>query len=143
MASKYVKDKIKGEFESVGERLGDRVGQVVSPNAGTKGGEIGKKLGKSICGQLERASNALEKEDVTKEEQLGVGGKIGTGLGVIGRRLLEKRYGSSCGDMIDSADIATQGRIIGTKTEKMMKRAVKAGFRQAVKVTESWRKNKD
>ena len=142
MASKYVKDKIAGEFESVGGRLGNRIGQTVSQNAGTKGGEIGKKLGKSVCKKLEYASNALEKETVTKEEQLGIGGKIGTGLGILGKRLLEKRYGSSFADINDSSDLTSQGRVMGAKTEKMMKRAVKAGFRHVKKITEPRRKSK-
>ena len=61
---------------------------------------------------------------MTKEEQLGIGGKIGTGLGLIGKRLVEKRYGFLA-RFTGSKELVDEGRVFGAKAEKIVKRVVK------------------
>ncbi len=124
-----VKEHVKDELESLGERAGKRIGQCVSQGGDKRAGEIGRKLGKTVGQQLERVHGALEKENVTNEEQLGVGGKVGTGLGIIGKRLVEKRYGF-LGKLIASPDLISQGRVMGAKAEKLIKRTVKSGIKR-------------
>lgn len=121
-----LKKQVKKELESLGERVGDRLGQSLSKNADKKGSQIGRKAGKVLGEQIERVHHALEKETLTKEEQLGIGGKIGTGLGIIGKRLVERRYGL-LGRIMGSGDLVSNGRAAGAKAEKIVKRAVKTG----------------
>ena len=121
-----LKKQVKKELESLGERVGDRLGQSLSKNADKKGSQIGRKAGKVLGEQIERVQHALEKETLTKEDQLGIGGKIGTGLGIIGKRLVERRYGL-LGRIMGSGDLVSNGRAAGAKAEKIVKRAVKTG----------------
>lgn len=122
-----LKKQMKKELESLGEQVGGRLGQGLSKKDGDrKGAQAGKKLGKALGEQVERLHDALEKEAVTKEEQLGIGGKIGTGLGIIGKHLVEKRYGL-LGRLVDGNNLESEGRVVGAKAEKMVKRAVKKG----------------
>jgi len=123
------KKQIKNHLESIGERVGDQVARGLSKGAENKGGKIGRKVGKVVGEQAERIHDALEKETVTKEEQLGIGGKIGTGLGIIGKRLVEKRYGL-LGRLMHGNDFVSEGRVIGAKAEKIVKRAVKKGVQR-------------
>ncbi|NVL91130.1 MAG: hypothetical protein HWN69_09130 [Desulfobacterales bacterium] len=123
------KKQIKNHLESLGERVGDQVAQGLSKGAENKGGKIGRKVGKVVGEQAERLHDALEKETVTKEEQLGIGGKIGTGLGIIGKRLVEKRYGF-LGRLMGGDDLVSEGRVIGAKAEKIVKRTVKKGVQR-------------
>ncbi len=113
--------------EALEKKVDNRTAQEVSNSAEGKAEEIGRKIGKALGEQVDRAQRALEKEIVTKEEQLGIGAKIGTGLGIVGKRLAEKRW-SFLGNLIGSGDLVAEGRTIGAKAEKMMKRAVKRGI---------------
>lgn len=125
-----LKKQIKKELESLGEQVGSRLGQGLSKKDGDrKGAQAGKKLGKALGERVERLHDALEKEAVTKEEQLGIGGKIGTGLGIIGKHLVEKRYGL-LGRLVDGNNLESEGRVMGAKAEKMVKRAVKRGAKR-------------
>ena len=78
---------------------------------------------------MDRVSDALERETVTREEELGIGGKVGTAVGIIGKRLIEKRYGV-LGKLMGTADLVTDGRTTGAKAEKMVKRAIKTGVQR-------------
>jgi hypothetical protein len=126
MLKNRAKDQVKKELESLGERAGKRIGEKISKNADKKAADIGRKLGKTFAEQVERVHDALEKETVTKEEQVGIGGKLGTGLGIIGKRLIEKRYGM-LGRLMGAGNLVSEGRTVGAKAEKIVKRAVKAG----------------
>ena len=121
-----VRKQVKKELESLGGRVGDRIARGVAKKADTKGAQIGRKVGKTVGDQLERLHDALEKETVTKEEELGVGGKVGTGLGIIGKRLVEKRFGL-LGKLMGTGNMLSDGRTMGAKAEKILKRAVKSG----------------
>jgi hypothetical protein len=137
----HVKDQVKKELESLGERAGKRIGEKISKNADAKAADIGRKLGKTFVEQVERAHDALDKETVTKEEQVGVGGKLGTGLGIIGKRLVEKRYGM-LGRLMGTGDMVSEGRTIGAKAEKIVKRAVKAGVNRIATTRQAAAKDK-
>ena len=126
MPRDQVRKQVKKQLESLGERVGDRIARGVAKKADTKGAQIGKKVGKTVGDQLERLHDALEKETVTKQEELGVGGKVGTGLGIIGKRLVEKRYGL-LGKLMGTGNMVCEGRTMGAKAEKIVKRAVKSG----------------
>jgi hypothetical protein len=132
MVENYVKKRIKEQLETMGERTGKRIGQAVSKNADTKAGEVGRKLGKTVAEQVERLHDTLEKETVTKQEELGLGGKIGTGLGIIGKNLVEKRYGI-LGKLAGSGDLVSEGRTMGAKAQKIAKRAVRTGVERLVR----------
>jgi len=129
MVRNHMKKQLKKEFESLGERAGTRVAQTLSKTASDKGGDIGKRLGKTLGEQVDRVSDALERETVTREEELGIGGKVGTAVGIIGKRLIEKRYGV-LGKLMGTADLVTDGRTTGAKAEKMVKRAIKTGVQR-------------
>ncbi|NVM21212.1 MAG: hypothetical protein HWN68_05480 [Desulfobacterales bacterium] len=122
-----IKKQIKRELESLGERVGDRLGQTLSKDADKKGAQVGKKVGVALGKQVERLHDAISEETVTKEEQIGIGGKIGTGVGIIGKRLVEKRHGL-LGKLMGSGDLVSEGRTLGAKAEKIVKRGVKAGI---------------
>jgi hypothetical protein len=124
-----MKKQLKKEFESLGERAGTRVAETLSKSASHKGGDIGKRLGKTLGQQVDRVSDALEKETVTREEELGIGGKVGTAVGIIGKHLVEKRYGL-LGKLMGSTDLVSDGRTTGAKAEKMVKRAIKTGVQR-------------
>lgn len=121
--------RTKKELESLGERAGARVGQSLSKDAEKKGADIGKKVGKALGEQVGRLHNALEKEVVTKEEQLGIGGKIGIGLGIIAKHLVEKRRGVVT-PVRGTGTLVSDGRTMGAKAEKMVKRAIKTGVQR-------------
>jgi hypothetical protein len=127
MLKNQLKKQVKKELEALGERVGDRIGKGVSKSTDEKAAQLGKKIGKTLGDQLERVHGALEKETVTKQEELGVGGKLGTGLGIIGKHLVEKRYGL-LGSLMGTGDLVSDGRTMGAKAEKMVKRAVKTGI---------------
>ena len=129
MVQNHIKNRVKKEFESLGERAGTRVAETLSKNASDKGADIGKKLGKTLGEQVDRVSDALARETVTREEELGIGGKIGTAVGIIGKHLVEKRYGV-LGKLMGSADLVSDGRTTGAKAEKMVKRAIKSGIQR-------------
>lgn len=129
MVRNHVKKQLKKEFESLGERAGTRVAQTLSKGATDKGGAMGKRLGKTLAEQVDRVSDAIERESVTKEEELGIGGKVGTAVGIIGKHLVEKRYGL-LGRLMGSADLVSDGRSTGAKAEKMVKRAINTGVRR-------------
>ncbi len=125
--------RTKKQLESLGERVGGRVGQGLSKNAEKKGADIGKKVGKALGEQVGRLHDALEKEPVTKKEQLGIGGKMGTGLGVIAKHLIEKRYGLLT-RMVGTGNLVAEGRTMGAKAEKIVKRAIKTGVQRIARV---------
>ena len=129
MVRNHLKKQLKKEFESLGERAGTRVGQTLSKNASDKGGNIGKRLGKTLGQQVDRASDAIERESVIREEELGIGGKVGTAVGILGKHLVEKRYGL-LGKLMGSTDLVSDGRTTGAKAEKMVKRAIKTGVQR-------------
>jgi len=129
MVRNHIKNRVKKEFESLGERAGTRVAETLSKNASDKGGDIGKKLGKTLGEQVDRISDRFARETVTREEELGFGGKIGTAVGIIGKHLVEKRYGV-LGKLMGSADLVSDGRTTGAKAEKMVKRAIKSGIQR-------------
>jgi len=131
MLKNQVKKEVKKELETLGERVGQRIGRVVSSNTQNKGSELGKKAGKTMARQVERVADVLGKEEVTKEEQLGIGGKIGTGLGMMAKHAVEKRYGL-LGKIMGSEAMISEGRTTGAKAEKILKRAVKNGVRRVV-----------
>jgi hypothetical protein len=118
--------RIKKELETLGERTGERIGQAISKDGEAKAARVGKRLGESVGEHMERVHERLEKETVTKQEQLGVGGKLGTALGVLGKNLVEKRYGI-LGKLAGGGNLVSDGRILGAKAEKMVKRAVRSG----------------
>ncbi|MBW2108249.1 MAG: hypothetical protein JRI36_06255 [Deltaproteobacteria bacterium] len=130
----YMKDRIKKELESMGERAGKRIGETIANGADEKAARIGKKVGKKVASGVERIHDALEKESVSKKEQLGLGGKLGTGIGIIGKNLVEKRYGVLA-RLAGSNDLVSQGRTLGAKAEKLVKRAVKAKLEQITEKT--------
>ncbi|MBN1842141.1 MAG: hypothetical protein JW883_07670 [Deltaproteobacteria bacterium] len=127
MLKNQLKDQLKKELEELGERVGDRIGKGLSKGTDKKAAQIGQNVGKTLGKQVERVHDAMEKVTVTKEEELGIGGKVGTGLGIIGKHLVEKRYGL-LGRLMGSADIISDGRTTGAKAEKMVKSAVKTGL---------------
>lgn len=127
MLKNQLKNQLKKELEDLGERVGDRIGKGLSKGTDKKATHIGQKAGKVLGEQIERVHDAMEKVSVTKEEELGIGGKVGTGLGIIGKHLVEKRYGL-LGRLMGSADIISDGRTAGAKAEKMVKSAVKTGL---------------
>jgi hypothetical protein len=129
MVRNHLKKQVKKELESLGQRAGTRVAHTLSKNGGDKGGDIGKKLGKTIGEQVDRVSDALDRESVTRDEELGIGGKIGTAAGIIGKHLVEKRYGV-LGKLMGSADLVSDGRTTGAKAEKIVKRAIKSGIKR-------------
>jgi hypothetical protein len=129
MVRNHLKKQVKKELESLGERAGTRVAHTLSKNASDKGGDIGKKLGKTLGEQVDRVSDALDRETVTREEELGIGGKIGTAVGIIGKHLVEKRYGV-LGKLMGTADLVSDGRTTGAKAQKMVKRAIKSGVQR-------------
>jgi len=129
MLKNQVKKEVKKELESLGERVGQRIGTAVSSKAHNKGSELGKKAGKTMARQVERVADVLGKEEVTKEEQLGFGGKIGTGLGIMAKHAVERRYGL-LGKIVGSESLISEGRTTGAKVEKIIKRAVKNGVRR-------------
>jgi len=122
MTKKQLKDKL----ESTGESVGDRLGQGMLKNGDKKAAQIGMKVGRAVGEQVEWLRDAIDKETVTKEEELGIGGKIGTGLGIIGKRLVDKGSGLM-GRLVGTGDPVSEGRIMGAKTEKILKKAVKSG----------------
>ena len=122
-----LKNEAKEELESLGERVGNRIGDCFSKGADTKASEIGKKAGKILAQKAERLHDALDKENVTKQEELGIGGKIGIGVGIIGKHLVERRHGL-LGRLMGSANLVSQGRTTGAKAEKIVKRSVKTGL---------------
>ena len=136
MVKDPVKYHIKKELGSLGEKAGERIGQSLSKDADKRAAEIGKKVGEKMAVQVERFHDVLEKETVTKVEELGIGGKLGTGLGVIGKNLMKKRYGI-LGKFAGSGNLVSEGRTLGAKTEKIVKRAVKAGVRRLAGTTKS------
>jgi hypothetical protein len=131
MFKNEIKKEVRKELESLGERLGDRIGHAVSKKGGNKGSEIGKKAGKSLARQVERLADLVDKEKVTREEELGIGGKVGTGLGIIAKHAIEKRYGLLA-KVMGSRDLVSEGRATGAKAEKVLKRAVKTGASRLV-----------
>jgi hypothetical protein len=142
MVRNHIKNRVKKEFESLGERAGARVAQTLSNHAADKGADMGKKLGKTLGDQVDRVSDALARESVTREEELGIGGKIGTAVGIMGRHLVEKRYGV-LGKLMGSADLVSDGRTTGAKAEKMVKRAVKRGIERMAASRGVSKKDKD
>jgi len=132
MLKNQVKEEAKKELESLGERLGERIGRVVSNKP--RGSQLGKKAGKTMARQVERVADALDREEVTKEDELGIGGKIGTGLGVVAKHVVDRRYGL-LGKVMGSQGLISEGRTAGAKAEKMIKRAVKDGVRRVARKT--------
>lgn len=118
--------RIKKELETLGERTGERIGQAICRDGEGKAAHVGKRLGETVAEHMERVHERLEKETVTKQEQLGVGGKLGTALGVLGKNLVEKRYGI-LGRLAGGGNLVSDGRVLGAKAEKMVKRAVRTG----------------
>lgn len=137
-----VKSHIKKELGAVGEKAGERIGQSLSRGADKKGGEIGKKVGEKVAEQVERFHDVLEEETVTKKEELGFGGKLGTGIGIIGKNLVEKKYGI-LGKFAGSGNLVSEGRTLGAKTEKVVKRAVKTGVAKLVNMAKPSNKGKE
>ena len=90
---------------------------------------------------MERLHNRLEKETITKQEQLGIGGKLGTGLGLLGKNLAEKRYGI-LGKLAGSRNLVSEGRVLGAKAEKIVKRAVKTGIERLEKEADKKNRNR-
>jgi len=115
------------DLEAMEKKVDNRTAQEVSNSAEGKAEEFARKIGKALGEQVDRAQRALEKEIVTKEEQMGIGAKIGTGLGIVGKRLAEKRW-SFLANLIGSRDLVVEGRTVGAKAEKIVKRAVKRGI---------------
>lgn len=121
-----MKDKVEKELGVLGQRLGKRVGEALSIEAAKKGSDIGKKAGEAAAQKLEDLAGALHKEHVTKQDELGIGGKIGIGMGIVAKRVVEKRGrlpGETGGD-----HLITQGRTTGAKAEKLVKRSMKRGL---------------
>jgi hypothetical protein len=141
MVKDPAKNHIKKELGSMGEKAGERIGQSLSKDADKRAAEIGKKVGEKMAEQVERFHDVLEKETVTKEEELGIGGKIGTGLGIIGKNLVEKRWGI-LGRFAGSGNLVSEGRTLGAKTEKIVKGAVKEGVRRLAGAAKSSCKDK-
>ena len=142
MAKGPVKNHIKKELGTVGEKVGERIGQSLSTGADKRAGEIGKKVGEKVGVQVERFHDALEKEEVTKKEELGFGGKLGTGIGIIGKNLVEKKYGI-LGKFAGSGNLVSEGRTLGAKTEKVVKRAVKTGMARLANMAKPSSKGKE
>jgi hypothetical protein len=118
------KDIEKG-LESLGHRLGKGVAQAFSKEGDKKGSEIGKRAGRALVHKVEHVARVLDKEEVTKEEELGIGGKIGIGAGIVAKHVVEKR-GGFLEEM--GGDLVTQGRTTGAKAEKLVKRSIKTGL---------------
>jgi hypothetical protein len=129
MLKDQVKEELKKELESWAERLGERVGGAVSTKACDRSSRLGKRAGTAMARQVERFAEVLDKEEVTVEEQLGIGGKIGTGLGVIAKHAVERRYGI-LGKVMGSKGLIAEGRTTGAKAEKIVKRVVKNRLRR-------------
>jgi hypothetical protein len=115
------------DLEGFEKKVDDHISREFSNSAEAKAEEVVKKIGKVLGEQVDRAHRAIEKEVVTKEEQLGIGAKIGMGLGIVGKRLAEKPS-SFLAKLIGSGDLVAGGRTIGAKAEKIVKRAVKEGI---------------
>jgi len=125
-----VKKKVHKELESLGQRVGKRVGGALSSQGGKKGSEMGKKAGETAAEKLEHLAGALHKESVTKQDELGIGGKIGIGMGIVAKHVVKKHsgfLGETSGD-----HLITQGRTTGAKAEKLVKRSIKRGLARLV-----------
>jgi hypothetical protein len=125
-----VKKEVHKELESLGQRVGKRVGGALSSQGGQKGSEMGKKAGEAAAERLEQLAGALHKEHVTKQDELGIGGKIGIGMGIVAKHVVEKRGGflrEASGD-----HLIIQGRTTGAKAEKLLKRSIKRGLARLV-----------
>jgi len=123
-------DRFKAEFGRLGRGLGRRLGRGFSPEGSEKAARAGEKLGGTFGGGLGKLNDALEKEQVTTTDQLGVGGKIGTGIGVAGKQFMERRASTSpYAQAAASADLASEGRKLGAKMEKILKRKVESGIK--------------
>lgn len=129
---------VKDTFEDLGKQAGKCLDGYISNKAENKVEEFGKTIGKSVGEQVVRAQRSLEEEKVTKEEQLGIGGKIGTGIGVVGKLLVEKKIGLFC-RLPGVDDLIANSRATGAKVEKIVKRAVK----EKLDKLESDQKNKE
>lgn len=105
------------------------VGGTLSKNTDQKGSKMGKKIAKTIAKQAEKVQEIFAKETVTKEEQLGIGGTIGTALGLVRKHLAERRSGV----LMDAENFVSGGRITGAKAEKIVKRALKKGIEKIAK----------
>lgn len=105
------------------------VGGTLSKNTDQKGSKMGKKIAKTIAKQAEKVQEIFAKETVTKEEQLGIGGTIGTALGLVRKHLAERRSGV----LMDAENFVSGGRITGAKAEKIVKRALKKGLEKIAK----------
>ena len=125
-----MKKQIDKELESLGRRLGKRVGGALSSQGGKKGSEIGKEAGEAAAQKLEHLAGALHKERVTKQDELGIGGKIGTGMGIVAKHVVKKRSGF-LGEA-GGNHLITQGRTTGAKAEKLVKRSIKRGLARLV-----------
>jgi hypothetical protein len=136
-----VKNEIKKELGDAGEKAGERIGHSLSKGADRRAAEIGRKVGEKVAEQVDRIHDALEKETVTKEEELGFGGKLGTGLGIIGKNLVKKKYGL-LGKFAGGANLVSEGRTFGAKTEKVLKRAVKTGASRLANMSKSFHEGK-
>ena len=73
---------------------------------------------------------------------IGVGGKLGTGLGLLGKNLMEKRYGIF-GKLAGSRNLVSEGRVLGAKAEKIVKRAVKTGIERLEKEADKKKQKQD
>lgn len=134
MTSSEQDDRFKSEFERIGEGIGKRLGRGFSAQGAQKGARVGKKLGCRLGGQLGRFSDRLESEPVGAEDELGVGGKIGSGVGALGKQFLKHRGKSSrYAAMASAADLPSGGRKLGAKVEKMTKRSVSSGINRVRK----------
>jgi hypothetical protein len=125
-----VNKQVDKELESLGRRLGKRVGGALSREGGKKGSEIGERAGEAAAQKLEQLAGALDKERVTKQDELGIGGKIGIGMGIVAKHVVEKHgrfLGEASGD-----HLITQGRTTGAKAEKLVKRSIKRGLARLV-----------
>ncbi len=127
MSNNDLKKRLTLNLESLGERLGRHVSKVLSKDDDKRAATLGRSAGQKLGRQVERLHELFDKENVTKEEQLGIGGKIGTGLGIIGKELLEKRPGA-LGDPAGPDDLVSQGRTVGAKAEKILKKTLKKGI---------------
>jgi hypothetical protein len=125
-----VKKEVHKELESLGQRVGKRVGSGFSSQGGRKGSEMGKKAGEAGAEKLEQRADALHKERVTKQDELGIGGRIGIGMGIVAKHVVEKHggfLGETRGD-----HLITQGRTTGAKADKLVKRSIKRGLARLV-----------
>ena len=126
MPNKQMTDQAKEHPKTSQKPIGRSIPSGPLKAADKKAMNIGRKAGTLVAKQVERLHKVMDKEDVTKQDQLGIGGKIGTGLGIIGKHLGEKR-GGLLATMLGGKDLVSEGRVAGAKAEKMVKRAVKTG----------------